>query len=533
MKKRMISLFLILTLLCALLPAAMAEGDTDAVVITDAEGLRAMAANPSGSYVLGSHIDMAGVEWKPFAFSGSLDGRGYSIYNLTVTVAGPESFTAVDGNRKEYDTLGVGLFSNLVNASVRDLGILNGRVIVTADQNCFCALLSGGVENSVVENVSVSGTVQLTSYSLMVGVAGLCGFGRGDFRNCRADVTLIHTDRLTNMHCEQFTGGVLATGFASVENCQVKIAGYTSCHGYVHDGGLIGMHFRYFDMETGVHACNNNRVEGFITFFEDNYDRRAYCDPFCGENLFGTLTLDGNEHAFERREVYDYTAELLPHYCENSSCSTTVTGSDCSGFGYTSYVCDGCGYTYTDNYTAPSHGEGLWAVTREATTEESGEKVLHCSLCGEVLETAVIAPHVPGQWTVDIAPDYQIPGRQVIRCTDCGEILEEQEIPPLVRTERVDLSERELKLRFKGAAELHATVFPENADDTGVSWSSSDSDVVSVNGDGLLYARAPGDAVITCSANDGGAAAECVVHVRYSFGQQLIRIFLLGFLWYK
>ncbi len=542
MKKRSFALLLVAALLCSLMPAALASDvppviapapAADSVVITDVEGLMAMADNPGGSYVLGDNINMDGVEWKPFAFSGKLDGQGYSIYNLETIVAGAEKFTSVDGNRKEYETLGVGLFSTLKGAYVCNLGIVNGRVTVIADQNCFCALLSGCIEDSVVENVKVSGTVELTSSAIMVGVAGLCGFGKGEFRTCEADVTLVHTDRLTVMRCEQFTGGILATGFASLENCKVKIAGYTSCHGYVHDGGLIGMHFRYFDWDSTPHACSNNRVEGFISFFEQNIDRRAYCDPFCGENLFGTLTLENNEQSFERQETMDYSTELVPHSCQDAACSSAVTEPDCTHFGYTTYTCDACGYSYTDDYTAPRHGEGVWEVTVEATTEEGGEKVCKCSLCGEVLETAQIAPHVPGEWEITVEPGYQTPGEQVRRCTDCGEVLEVEQIAPLIRSERIELSEREVKLKFKGTVNLTASLLPENADDTAMNWSSSDNSVVTVNSEGLVFARSIGDATISCTANDGGCEAECTVHVRYTFGQQLIRIFLLGFLWYK
>ena len=557
MRKRLFAWALVFALLWGAMPAALAADvpdateaaeapetaetahdprtEADPVMIYDVEGLRSMAINPDSYYALGANIDMKGVDWKPFSFRGVLDGRGYSIYNLTTILAGDDSYTAVDGNRKQYETLGVGLFSSLRGAAVRNLNLLNGRVTVTADQNCFCALLSGYIVDSVVENVQVSGSVVFTSYAIMVGVGGICGFGKGDFRNCSADVTLVHRDRLTNMRSEQFTGGILATGFGSFENCTVKIRGYTSCHGYVHDGGLIGMHFRYFDQEAGIHAATGNHTEGFITFFEDNLDRRAYCEAYCGENLFGTLDLryDQNTHNFERREVSDYSTELLPHSCEAPEYTTAVTEPDCTHFGYTTYTCTACGYQYTDDYTRPEHAEGEWEVTKPATMEESGERVLKCSRCGEILETDELAPHVAGEWEVTVEPDYQTPGRQVRRCVDCGEILEEAELPALVRTERIDLSEREVKLKFKGTAELKATVFPENADDTDCTWSSSDSSVVTVNSEGTVFARSIGDAVIHCNATDGGAEAECIVHVRYTFGQQLIRIFLLGFLWYK
>lgn len=548
MKKRSFAFLLALCLLMSLLPAASAADEVPApeeaaapaesaesIVITDAEGLRAISANPGGSYALGANINMEGVEWKPFAFSGQLDGRGYSIYNLTLTVAGDERFTAVDGNLKQYDTLGVGLFSSMKNAGVSNLGILNAEVKVISDQHCFAAILCGAMEDSTLEQVKVSGRVELTSYAQMVGVAGMCGFGSGAMTGCSADVTLVHIDNLTTARCEQFTGGLLATGYATFDNCFVKIAGYTSCHGYVHDGGMVGMHFRYFDAsnpESVFHTSHNCRTEGFITFFEDNLDRRAYCKADCGENLYGTLNVVEFTDSFERREVSDYSVTLLPHSCEEPAYTSAVTEPGCEEFGYTTYTCTACGYSYTDDFTAPGHAEGEWKAVKEATQTEPGEKQYICTRCSAVLESAEIPPHVAGEWEVDVASDYQTPGREVRRCTDCGEVLEERELPPLVRTERIELSEREVKLRYKGTLSLSAEVSPSNADDQSVSWSSSNTDVASVGSSGLVLARSVGDTVITCTANDGGAEGSCTVHVRYTFPQQLIRIFLLGFLWY-
>ena len=531
MKKKCFALLLMLTLLCALAPMALAsdvpavpDHTGESVVITDVEGLQAMAADPAGCYELGADIDLKDVDWRPFGFTGKLDGKGHSIYNMKTIMAGTDSFTSVDGNCKEYETLGVGLFSTLRGAEIYDLNIVNGRVTVLADQNCFCALLSGFIENSAVENVKVSGTVELTSSGVMVGVGGICGFGQAGFRSCEADVTLVHIDRLRTMRCEQFTGGILATGYATCDDCSVKIAGYTSCHGYVHDGGMVGMHFRYFDPSNPnylFHYSTGNRVEGFITFFEDNIDRRAYCEPYCGENLYGTMILQDNEEAFERREVRDFSTELVPHSCEEPSYSTAVTEPDCTHFGFTTYTCAQCGYAYTDDYTAPRHGESVWETTKEATLTESGERVCKCTACGTVLETEEIVPHVPGDWETVVEPGFQSPGKQVRRCTDCGAVLEEQELPPLIRTERIELSDWEIKLKSKGTADLSAQVFPQNADDLSCSWSSSDNSVVTVNSEGKLFARSGGDAIVTCTANDGGCEASCTVHVRYTFGQWL------------
>lgn len=61
--------------------------------------------------------------------------------------------------------------------------------------------------------------------------------------------------------------------------------------------------------------------------------------------------------------------------------------------------------------------------------------------------------------------------------------------------------------------ELIATVLPDNAFNKNVTWSSSNSDVVSVSERGELNARKTGTATITVTTEDGGKTATCVVTV--------------------
>jgi len=62
---------------------------------------------------------------------------------------------------------------------------------------------------------------------------------------------------------------------------------------------------------------------------------------------------------------------------------------------------------------------------------------------------------------------------------------------------------------------LTATVFPTNATNKAVTWSSSDREVVSVNADGLITAISEGEAEITVTTNekDGGLSATITVTV--------------------
>ncbi|MEI6579294.1 MAG: Ig-like domain-containing protein, partial [Eubacteriales bacterium] len=61
---------------------------------------------------------------------------------------------------------------------------------------------------------------------------------------------------------------------------------------------------------------------------------------------------------------------------------------------------------------------------------------------------------------------------------------------------------------------LTETVTPADATDKSVTWSSSDENIATVDGNGLVTAIAPGTAVITVTTNDGGKTATCDLTVK-------------------
>lgn len=83
---------------------------------------------------------------------------------------------------------------------------------------------------------------------------------------------------------------------------------------------------------------------------------------------------------------------------------------------------------------------------------------------------------------------------------------------PAVKVEKILLSSDRLSLEAGEAAALTAKLSPADAEDKTVDWFSSDEDVATVFG-GLVLGVGPGEAIITCKSNDGGAEASCVVSV--------------------
>ena len=83
----------------------------------------------------------------------------------------------------------------------------------------------------------------------------------------------------------------------------------------------------------------------------------------------------------------------------------------------------------------------------------------------------------------------------------------------LVRVTGVTVSPSSTQLEVGETAQFTATVSPSNASVRTVTWSSSDSSVASVDGDGNVTAKAQGTATITATAQDGMFTSSCSVTV--------------------
>ena len=366
----------------------------EAINIYTADDLLAVSENTTADYILMNDIDMAGIEWTPIDFTGNFDGNNHAILNLSVKSTSTEIRTTYDGNYKTYDTCFAGLFGVLENATVKNLTLKGINVTVNKEEPCFIGSIAGFAEKSSIENCSIDGTLRLDVSAKMFGVGGIVGYGGdGSITSTNADVTLICIDHDKENRDEQFMGGGYSAGYLDVDKCFIKIDGYDSDHGYVHDGGLVGMYILYPLGNNYAGYINNTRVEGMITFFEDNTDRRAYCKDFIGEVMNWTYEYVGNSSDFTRNEIKDYSKDLLPHYCEGGNFSKEVIESTCDEFGYTIYKCNDCNeYSYKADYTLKNHNLGELSVIEEATTEKEGLSKGVCLDCGA--EVYVITPVV-------------------------------------------------------------------------------------------------------------------------------------------
>ena len=88
--------------------------------------------------------------------------------------------------------------------------------------------------------------------------------------------------------------------------------------------------------------------------------------------------------------------------------------------------------------------------------------------------------------------------------------------PIVINVEGVSLDKTTLEIEVGASTNLNATVSPSNASNTGVTWSSSDTNVATVSNLGKVTGVAVGTATITVTTKDGSKTATCAVTVSAS-----------------
>ena len=93
----------------------------------------------------------------------------------------------------------------------------------------------------------------------------------------------------------------------------------------------------------------------------------------------------------------------------------------------------------------------------------------------------------------------------------------------------------DLTIRFKSSGKLTPIVTADEGVTYTVVYSDFDNKIISVDDNGNVTALKKGSTTVTVTATDEYGNVEkatCTVTVKYAWWQVLIRIFLLGFIWY-
>ncbi len=388
-------------------------------IILTRQDLESMESD--GDYYLGNNIDLSDAPWTPLPwFSGTLDGRGHSIYGMAIN----QSF---DGN--------LGLFGGLNGARVMDLTV-SGTIDIPANQTFTnVGLISGNSLGATIDDCLTYGSINISEGSGTVFTGGILGLGKAELSDSysSADIT-VKTRNSSNVGGligklnEGTISGGIYHGALSLEQTGSNASAYFTAFGTAyadnsvfHDCSVSGA----VEVKTNdafAHACGLGLTVSGINQAEVNATTVNGSAMASGCELGSKVTNTGSVTALCRGSGTAYAVGITGSSgvaCENTGAMSAqcnvgdclaVGVSDCadsSNGGSIISVCGsgnavGQGMTNCSN----SHNTGSLTVTYLGTDGADGALSAHgLSSCSNsindgdvtgVIENAYVTPTVAG-----------------------------------------------------------------------------------------------------------------------------------------
>lgn len=207
--------------------------------------IKEMEANPSGTFTLNRDYDATGltsdgISFVSSSFSGTLNGNGHTIYNLSKPLFNELSSATIKNIMFKNVSLSAsgsrGVIANIANNSIiKDIHISKLTYTTTSDRS---GGIVGEATSTDIDNCSVDNLYMTTTHGRIGAIAGqLTG---GNIRNCFTAGNVI------SIHKKDGSGisGILGTGEAAplitIENCITNI-NYTSDTGHRLNGSIVGL----------------------------------------------------------------------------------------------------------------------------------------------------------------------------------------------------------------------------------------------------------------------------------------------------
>ena len=274
-----------------------------------------------------------------------------------------------------------------------------------------------------------------------------------------------------------------------------------------------------------------------IKFYNDALTLKGKLFTRTGHTQVGWATVDGGEKVYGLDAVYTQNEALTLYPVWNTN-KYTITFDTNGGSEIAPITQD-----YGTQITAPAD------PTREGYTFIGWDKAIPATMPAE--NVTVTAQWEINRYTVtfdtaggsEIAPITQDYGTAIAAPADPTRegytfIGWDREIPANMPAENVTVTaqwqlaarmpDRELVIYYKSVGRLNTIT----EDPSLVEYTSSDESVVTVDKDGNYKAVGRGNAVITMHIVGTDIEEHCKITVKYAWWQVLIRIFLLGFIWY-
>ena len=274
-----------------------------------------------------------------------------------------------------------------------------------------------------------------------------------------------------------------------------------------------------------------------IKFYNDILTLRGALFTRTGHTQVGWATVDGGEKVYGLDAVYTQNEALTLYPVWNTN-KYTITFDTNGGSEIAPITQD-----YGTAITAPAD------PTREGYTFIGWDKAIPATMPAE--NVTVTAQWEINRYTVtfdtaggsEIAPITQDYGTAITAPADPTRegytfIGWDKAIPATMPAENMTVTaqwqlaarmpDRELVIYYKSVGRLNTIT----EDPSLVEYTSSDESVVTVDKDGNYKAVGRGNAVITMHIVGTDIEEHCKITVKYAWWQVLIRIFLLGFIWY-
>ena len=274
-----------------------------------------------------------------------------------------------------------------------------------------------------------------------------------------------------------------------------------------------------------------------IKFYNDILTLRGKLFTRTGHTQVGWATVDGGEKVYGLDAVYTQNEALTLYPVWNTN-KYTITFDTNGGSEIAPITQD-----YGTAITAPAD------PTREGYTFLGWDREIPATMPAE--NVTVTAQWEINRYTVtfdtnggsEIAPITQYYGTAITAPADPTRegytfIGWDKAIPATMPAENVTVTaqwqlaarmpDRELVIYYKSVGRLNTIT----EDPSLVEYTSSDESVVTVDKDGNYKAVGKGTAVITMHIVGTDIEEHCKITVKYAWWQVLIRIFLLGFIWY-
>ncbi len=472
------------------------EGTKENPYIVNTFGdLQQIANSPRAHYVQGRSIDMGKYAqlWTPIdGFSGSYDGKNYSIENMTISA--PQSYY-------------VGLFGELEDgANISNLYIKNPTIKVFNNTSSV-GVLAGNAIMDTITNVHVYDATIIADgepfYPAVGGIVGnassyttinLCSFNNGTINvaasenmggivgDARTSTMITSCAASGSLTASAILGGILGSQGMGVEvsNCHANVtlkAEHTI-------GGIVGTNgdrsnIRYNLAEGTIEATAKPTWGGLSV---------GGILGSLGEDWGQTQTakiIEGNVAALSNVIL---PTDVADDKSIHGIVGSTIENAEDQQPGKT-YIEKGLANNYVTKAILESDVVGDTTVNGAIKPQSEMNKEFFTSL------GFVYGDSVQGPWVDQALPILYI----------------EQAAPVFVIGVTLDLAEVQL---FVGATQqLTATINPAEATNKNLIWTTADATVATVE-NGLITAVAQGNTIITVTTEEGGYMATCNVIVK-------------------